>query len=450
MSATREPQTIIAAWLEEGPMDLPTDTRRAIVVGARTVTQRRRRIPLLRGGSLPTLRDSMLRYGLALGAVVLAAVVGFAAWSGQLNNLLPAGPSPTLPALAGPAPDGQPQPGAIAYTSSGRIVLVDPASSEVRVLTPPLADLVVEWLGTSCGGPQRNRDGTARDLTASEMAWSPDGRALAFVPYSDRSRLGCGVFVVSADGETLGALLDAESHHSTSLGGPSVLGWSPDGTQVAIGRGESIIIASLDGSDPVDLGNPCPGCVVGRFSKVGWSPDGTMVAAQFFVADDDNRGPIAVVETATGTWTTLWPVDGIPSPGEELQFWLPDGSLVIQASWGGVFAVDPTNPQQRRALDIEETPNPWFQVWSPDQTRVAWNTGGAGETMVHDLATGDTTQLVDWSASGQPVWSPDGSQLGLIHETDWSVWLVGADGSNARRVAQGDISGSLAWQPVWR
>jgi hypothetical protein len=465
MNGTRDPQAIIATWLEEGPLELPPDTRQAIVVGVRAVAQRRSRFPWLRRGALPGRQNNVLRHGLALGAVALAAVVGFGAWS-QLNNLLPLGPSPSPSPMhspsppgpsppgspnpspsvspspiAGPAPPGEPQAGAIAYTSGGRIVLVDPATGHQRDLTPPLRDLVDERLSGSCGQP-------GGGLTASDMTWSPDGRALAFVPYSEVSRLRCGVFVASSDGETVHMLLDAETHQIVNWMGHAVLGWAPDGSQVAIGHEGSVVLASIDGSDSVDLGSLCRECVVERFAKAGWAPDGTMVAARIIVGNSHHPYAVAVVQTATGTWTKLWPPEGVEG-GEEphLQAWLPNGSLLIQAG-GAFFAVDPADPQQPGRLDMDDTPDPRFQVWSPDQDRVAWNAGDEG-LMVRHVATGDTTQFADWSAYGQPAWSPDGSELGLIRESDWSVWVVGADGSDARHVAQGDAGSSLTWQPVW-
>ena len=36
MTGPRDPDAIIATWLEDGPIDLPEETRRAIVVGLRT------------------------------------------------------------------------------------------------------------------------------------------------------------------------------------------------------------------------------------------------------------------------------------------------------------------------------------------------------------------------------------------------------------------------------
>ena len=40
MTVKRDPDAILAAWLEEGPTGLPEPTRRAIAVSTRTTTRR--------------------------------------------------------------------------------------------------------------------------------------------------------------------------------------------------------------------------------------------------------------------------------------------------------------------------------------------------------------------------------------------------------------------------
>jgi hypothetical protein len=66
MNQPRDPDVIIATWLDSGPIDLPDETRRAIVVGLRT-QPRARRMAILRG--LPV--NSLNRLA-ATAAIVLA------------------------------------------------------------------------------------------------------------------------------------------------------------------------------------------------------------------------------------------------------------------------------------------------------------------------------------------------------------------------------------------
>jgi hypothetical protein len=69
MNQMRDPDAIIAAWLEDGPTDLSADTRRAIVTGMR-VMSRRRPGPVFGGTPMPTF----MRLAAAAFVVVIAAI----------------------------------------------------------------------------------------------------------------------------------------------------------------------------------------------------------------------------------------------------------------------------------------------------------------------------------------------------------------------------------------
>ena len=74
MSAPRDPDVIVAAWLDDGPADLPSSTRRAISTAVRTTPQSRA------GLGPPAWRPPMSRFLALAGAaaVVAVAVGGFA------------------------------------------------------------------------------------------------------------------------------------------------------------------------------------------------------------------------------------------------------------------------------------------------------------------------------------------------------------------------------------
>jgi hypothetical protein len=81
MNVRRDPDAILAAWLEEGPTALPEPTRRAIAVTTRTTTQRRHPLWVPRGRPL---MNTYARWAVAAIAVVLAA-------GGAAYFLVPAG-----------------------------------------------------------------------------------------------------------------------------------------------------------------------------------------------------------------------------------------------------------------------------------------------------------------------------------------------------------------------
>jgi len=112
MTAPRDPDDILMAWLDEGPTRLPDQTRRAIAVGLPTVTQRRRlswvpwRTPMMNGP-----------FRLA-AAIAVVAIVGYAA----LNFLSPvvgpgSAPAATPTATPLPSPTSAPTPVAPGITA---------------------------------------------------------------------------------------------------------------------------------------------------------------------------------------------------------------------------------------------------------------------------------------------------------------------------------------------
>jgi hypothetical protein len=104
----RDPDAILAAWLEEGPNQLPNATRRAIAVGLRSTrqTRRARRVP-----RLPNVMHPFARIAVAAAAIVIVAGGAFYLLSPSNEGVL--GPPPTAsrspsaaPTVAPSATDG--------------------------------------------------------------------------------------------------------------------------------------------------------------------------------------------------------------------------------------------------------------------------------------------------------------------------------------------------------
>jgi hypothetical protein len=91
----RDPDAILAAWLEEGPAQLPETTRRAIAVDLRTTRQNRRVL------DVPWRLNTMNPFA-RLAAVV--AVIAALAFAGALYLV-----KPSQPAVGGPSPTPTPQ-----------------------------------------------------------------------------------------------------------------------------------------------------------------------------------------------------------------------------------------------------------------------------------------------------------------------------------------------------
>lgn len=122
MSAPPDPVAVVAAWLEEGPFELPESTRRAIAVDVRTTRQSRRSI------WTPLRPGPMDRASLVAAAVLALAVAGLAASVVQPSgggNV--GGPPPPPPASPSPSPSEVPSAAPVPTT------LVIPVMSESYV-----------------------------------------------------------------------------------------------------------------------------------------------------------------------------------------------------------------------------------------------------------------------------------------------------------------------------
>jgi len=106
-NATRDPDSVVAAWLDEGPRDLPDETRRAILTALPTTPQARR-------GPIAQWRSSTLitaARGAAVLVVVVLAIGALALIAGLRGGVggpgpssSPVSPSPSTPASAPPLP----------------------------------------------------------------------------------------------------------------------------------------------------------------------------------------------------------------------------------------------------------------------------------------------------------------------------------------------------------
>jgi hypothetical protein len=101
-NATRDPDSVLAAWLDEGPTDLPDVTRRAILTALPTTPQARR-------GLLAPWRSThmnMFARGAAVLVVAVVAIGALALLAGPRGGVGGPSPSsvPSTPASAPPLP----------------------------------------------------------------------------------------------------------------------------------------------------------------------------------------------------------------------------------------------------------------------------------------------------------------------------------------------------------
>jgi eukaryotic-like serine/threonine-protein kinase len=325
---------------------------------------------------------------------------------------------------------------------------------------------------------------TSGDFDDIQPAWSPDGRTVLFVrSQAAGKRLEPGDVFGQYDGGDVWSL-DIESGKETKIlqkaFDPS---FSPDGSRIAVDANfagpRRIWLVDASGSNPQQLTTDVTEAV--SHVRPRWSPDGTKVVFQN-VERTKFHVRVADVATKTIAWVTndlyrelnpafspsgkwiyfssdrtgglnIWrlPVrpDGVPS-GAPQQLTTGAGQDVdIAISRDGrrlAFAILQQNadlwklpvspetgraegaPQQILATTREESRG----AWSPDGTRIAFNSDRAGDMNIWILTTADgsTRRLTKGSGGDyQPEWSPDARRIVFFSARSGNadVWSADVD-----------------------
>jgi hypothetical protein len=227
---------------------------------------------------------------------------------------------------------------------------------------------------------------------------------------------------------------------------------------------EDVFAMDVDGSNVVKVADD----PAGPEFDGAWSPDGDWVVYRDSTRgmNDDDEIYIARADGSERRNLTRNPAnDWGPD-------WSPDGSTIAFNSDrdGGRlrgYLIDPDG-SNLRLLDLEG----WVEYpsFSPDGERITFmgHDGGDYDIYAADLGTGVVEQLTESPGNdGWPVWSPDGSTIAFTSERDdcayapsdrecWrsdepndqhrDVWLMDADGANARRVSP-EVGQFVAWSP---
>ena len=272
-----------------------------------------------------------------------------------------------------------------------------------------------------------------------------------------------GIYVMRADGSHIGALRRG-SVASRATG----LAWSPDGRRLAFASGLGIWVMDADGSDLVRLVRPSAEAGQMLVSAT-WSPDGKKLA--YSAKSGGNRDVWSVNADGSGSrrlretdpaweWEVDWSpagdrlayVDGL---GWFLQLWVmnADGSNPTNAIWPR-FSVTSQQPH-----------------WAPDGRRIAFvrsppsaNTREE-ELYLVDPSSGRQVRLTRNSVSDRhPSWSTDGSRIAFVRGSvdpqpcigcplerrgPAEIYVMNADGTGLTRLTHDRLNeADPAWQPV--
>lgn len=257
-----------------------------------------------------------------------------------------------------------------------------------------------------------NHDGTdqrflAETTDGSQLAWSPDGRRLAFADVG-------GIYIINADGT-------GETRVATGSDSDRSPAWSPDGTMLAYqsltGSDGGIYVIRLDGTGKRQLTE--------RFGDAdpAWSPDGTRIA---FARVHFGEGGLFVMNADGSALTRLTP--RLTGSQASTPTWSSDSRQIAFRRNSEVVVIDADGGAARTLA-------------SP---------GGTGA--INRDGEGANKRAVDGGDPSAPRWSPDGSRIvyALYHSgSSCTVWVVNADGGDAHKLTDGAMCDhDPAWQPI--
>jgi len=257
-------------------------------------------------------------------------------------------------------------------------------------------------------------------LTYYEYCWDSGGGPGAY------EAAGCYYYsipyiaTVRADGSFASAVPGGDGGS-----GPT---WSPDGTQIAFGDGEIVVVGAAGGT-PANLTNH-PALDM----SPAWPPDGSRIAfssdrdgqAELYLMTSDGSGPVRVTQGVGFVGKPAWSPDGariafdceVESGNRDICAVNADGTGLVR------LTSDP-------ALDSGP-------AWSPDGGKLAFSstrTRSQFELYVMNPDGSGVTPVGGGIAGKEPAWSPDGLWIAFANQGDVPcggicVYVVKADGTN--------------------
>ncbi|MBM4460889.1 MAG: hypothetical protein FJ011_24530 [Chloroflexi bacterium] len=244
---------------------------------------------------------------------------------------------------------------------------------------------------------------------SGRIAWSPDGKRLAF-SLGTKPGMGCSdvIAVVDADGKNLTTV--------TPPGCDSGPSWSPDGRQIIYGNG-TIRMVNADGTNPRVL--------IQSGAMPDWSPDGKRIV---YSARAETISAEVIVVSGESRTAAIRQVPRM-------------GLYVANADGSNPVLLTPLAP----GTDcLKGGCDDFDPDWSPDGQRVVYGSGA--DLHIINADGKDKRRLV--TDGDDPQWSADGTQIVFDRlGNDMGVYIVNVDGTSLRRLADGAWP---SWQPCGR
>jgi Tol biopolymer transport system component len=223
---------------------------------------------------------------------------------------------------------------------------------------------------------------TSEAATKSHLAWSPDGRTLAFVLYQR------DIFTMSADGKNLMRL--TESSRGGDIYSGSV--FSPDGRRISYEH-NGLYIMNADGTQKTLL-TPSSGSGL----SPGWSPDGHQIV---FGQTDG----IYVIKVDGTQLRQLLSMNLWHSWAGHLA-WSPDGTRIVFSSPNGA-RIYMMNADGTGLTPLTFSSNNLMPAWSPNGARIAFCSDRDGNNEIYVMnadGSGQTNITNNPASDCDPAW----------------------------------------------
>ncbi|MEP6570441.1 MAG: DPP IV N-terminal domain-containing protein [Acidobacteriota bacterium] len=227
--------------------------------------------------------------------------------------------------------------------------------------------------------------------------------------------------------------------------------WSPNGLKLAFSSNRDgnyeIYVMNADGSNQTRLTNnpAADGAHV-------WSPDGLKIA---FSSNRDANDQIYVMAADGSNQTRLTN----NSSSDQDPLWSPDGRKISFERHSDLYVMDADGNNQMRVSHL--VPG-YLPAWSTDGLKFAIN-GDNGLFVLNTDGANFTRLTSNPDPNGKdyfPTWSKDNQTIAFTRESDCvfdfsnfeiicdaQIWLVNADGSNARALTSATTN--YDYEPVW-
>ena len=276
-----------------------------------------------------------------------------------------------------------------------------------------------------------------RDAREGAPAWSPDAKTIAYGKKIGRTY---SLWVISAEGAEPPKIVPRRARGFRFRPFPH---WSPDGKWILCAESDKIRLFDIHGDRRLRVIPPR-----GAGSFFDWSSDGKKIL--FYRPSYDYKYGIKVVSVSggppfdLGRQITLYPEHR----------WSPDNKMIVAGgeNKNGRYALwlNPLSDDESVLLDIDVSVDgsPFPISVSPNGEKLALSVkrnDGTEDLFVAPISlqdartTGPAIKVFDGLSRGSgtnvtTAWSPDGSQIAVIHR--WDVWIASSNGDKPVQITR--------------